>query len=164
MRSMFLDPRRRPAAAALTAAGLLALSGCGGSGDDAATTPPPAQTAQATTGATTFKAVSPTSVAPNVEAGDVLLVDVREDAEWQAGHAADAIHVPLGDVGARLAEIRAAAKGRPVAFICRSGNRSAQASQIAVDAGMPGVLNVDGGMSAWAAAGLPLVPAGGTVL
>jgi rhodanese-related sulfurtransferase len=64
----------------------------------------------------------------------------------------------------RAPALRVKAAGRPIAFICRSGRRSAQAAQIAADAGVAGVINVDGGMGAWADAGLPLVPEGGTVV
>ena len=62
-----------------------------------------------------------------------------------------------------LPRLRARAAGRPIAFICRTGRRSAEAVRLAADAGIAEVVNVDGGMSAWAAAGLPLVPAGGRV-
>ena len=90
-------------------------------------------------------------------------MDVREDGEWAAGRARDAIHVPLAGVERELSRLRARAAGRPIAFVCRTGRRSAQAAHLAVDAGIAEVINVDGGMSAWAAAGLPLIPAGGRV-
>jgi rhodanese-related sulfurtransferase len=158
-----MSAARKLLVAAVAALSLLGAAGCGG--DDSATA------TQATTGveapaaaAATFETVAVTAVAPRVDAGDVLLVDVREDGEWVAGHAPKAIHVPLGDVAERLGEIEKAAAGRPVAFICRSGNRSAQAAQIAVDGGLRNVINVDGGMGAWVSAGLPLDPSDGTVV
>lgn len=83
--------------------------------------------------------------------GGAVLVDVRDDDEWVAGHAPDAVHVPLGEVGA--AEGFA---GRRVLVVCRSGNRSAKAAQALAGAGVD-VTNVTGGMSSWAAAGLPVV-------
>ncbi|PTL59712.1 rhodanese-like domain-containing protein [Paraconexibacter algicola] len=119
------------------------------------------------TGATpdaSFTTVTPAQIAPRAAAGEVLLVDVREDDEWQAGHAGDAQHVPLAEVSGRLDRLRTEAAGRPIAFICRSGNRSGQAARAAVDAGLTQVINVDGGMGAWLAAGLPIVPADGRVL
>jgi rhodanese-related sulfurtransferase len=148
--------RLRAALLAASATALLGAPGCGG--DD-----PPSKPAAERT-ASRFATVSPQQIAPRVEAGEVLLVDVREQAEWDAGRAPGAVHIPLAEVGERLDEIRERADGRPVAFICRSGNRSAQASRIAVDGGVDGVINVDGGMGAWAAAKLPLVPASGTIL
>lgn len=134
----------------------LAVAGCGGD-DEAATAP--AVDAEAA-----FPTVGVDTVAGPVRKGTVLLVDVREPEEWTAGHAPRAKHVPLGEVTDRLEEIRSAANGRPVAFICRSGNRSAQAAEAATDAGLQQVSNVDGGMGAWEAAGLPLVPADGRII
>jgi len=55
---------------------------------------------------------------------DVLLVDVREPEEWTAGHAPGAVHIPLGQLGARYTEIPQ--DGR-VYVICRAGSRSNQA-------------------------------------
>ena len=152
------------AAVALTAAG------CGdddaGSPQAVATIPGTASPGPAPQDAQdgSFTTVTPAEIAPRLVAGEVFLVDVREDAEWEAGRASFATHVPLAEVGDRLDEIREGAAGRPVAFICRSGNRSAQAARTAVDGGVPDVINVDGGMGAWVDAGLPIVPADGTVL
>ncbi len=95
---------------------------------------------------------------------EVLLVDVREKGEWDAGHAEKAIHIPLADVDSRLAEITDQAGDRPVWFICRSGNRSEQAARAARDGGVDDVVSVDGGMGAWVEAGHPIVPSGGTVI
>ncbi len=161
--------RIRMSVLALAAVALTAV-GCGdddaGSREGAATTPgavspgSPPQDAQDAS----FVTVTPAEVAPRLVAGDVFLVDVREDEEWEAGRASFATHIPLAEVGDRLDEIREGAAGRPVAFICRSGNRSAQAAQTAVDGGVPDVINVDGGMGAWVEAGLPIVPEDGVVL
>ncbi len=89
------------------------------------------------------------------EAGEALLLDVREDDEWAAGRAPGAEHVPLGSL--RPAEVPT---GRPVLALCRSGNRSGKAAQVLAAAGVD-VRNVTGGMKAWAAAGLPVVTAAG---
>ena len=84
-------------------------------------------------------------------ADGAVLLDVREDDEWQAGHAPDALHVVLGTLPANPPP-----EGRRVAVICRSGGRSAQATAALVQWGYDAV-NVAGGMKAWAAAGLPVV-------
>lgn len=81
----------------------------------------------------------------------VVLLDVREHDEWAAGHAPDALHVPLGDL--RPGAIPAGAR---VMCICRSGRRSDHATYRLRAAGIDAV-NVAGGMLAWAAAGLPVV-------
>jgi rhodanese-related sulfurtransferase len=88
--------------------------------------------------------------------GDFLL-DVREDDEWQAGHAEGALHIPISDFVARYGELTEAAPqdGR-VHVICRSGGRSAQVAMYLVQQGIDAV-NVDGGMQVWAAAGRPVV-------
>jgi sulfur-carrier protein adenylyltransferase/sulfurtransferase len=77
-----------------------------------------------------------------------LLVDVREDAEFAAGHLEGALHIPLGQLPQRLAEI--GPQAHPV-FICRSGGRSMAACQIALRANIRSPANLEGGMLAWAA-------------
>lgn len=105
----------------------------------------------------TFSRTTADAVADDIAKGRSLLVDVRETSEWDAGHAPTAIHVPLGTVGDELARITRAADDRPIVFICRSGARSAEAAQVAVDGGLEQVSSVDGGMQAWIAADQPLV-------
>ncbi len=85
-----------------------------------------------------------------VDAGIALLLDVREDDEWAAGHAPAALHVPLGD--RPRTHLPA---GRCVLAICRSGNRSATAAAVLLALGSD-ARNVRGGMLAWRAAGLPV--------
>ena len=86
-----------------------------------------------------------------------ILVDVREPAEWAAGHAEGARHIPLAQLGQRQRELPV---GRPIITVCRSGARSARAATILAGQGRE-VSNLDGGMRAWAAGGLPVVTEGG---
>ncbi|QDO87217.1 rhodanese-like domain-containing protein [Ornithinimicrobium ciconiae] len=81
---------------------------------------------------------------------DAVVVDIREDDEWQAGHAPNAIHVPMGTVPDNLDAFPET--DEPVPVICRSGGRSHRVVQWLVHQGFD-VVNVDGGMRAWAAAG-----------
>ena len=83
---------------------------------------------------------------------DALLVDVREPDEWTAGHAPGAVHIPLGQLGARYTEIP---QGGRVYVICRAGSRSSQAAHALAGAGWD-VVNVSDGMNGWAAAGRPM--------
>jgi rhodanese-related sulfurtransferase len=83
----------------------------------------------------------------------VWLLDVREDDEWAAGHVPGAQHIPLGELGARSAEVP---QDELIYVICRSGARSARAAQALAGAGWR-ALNVAGGMQDWAAAGRPMV-------
>lgn len=154
---------RKPLVLLLLIAATALLAACGdddSSGDDSGAAAP----AEPAAAAPAFEETTPAEIAPDVESGDVLLVDVREDEEWDAGHAPDAIHIPLATVGDELDQIEEEADGRPVAFICRSGNRSAEASRIAVDGGLTDVINVLGGMGAWVDAGLPIVPEDGEII
>lgn len=92
---------------------------------------------------------------------DAVLIDVREDDEWEAGHAPDAVHLPLSRLTADDLPPE-----RTLAVICRVGGRSARAVDALRAAGFDAV-NVAGGMRAWSAAGLPVVRddgLGGTVV
>jgi len=98
---------------------------------------------------------------PTVGVGDLsdgdFLLDVREDDEWQAGHAEGALHIPISEFVARYGELTESAPqdGR-VHVICRSGGRSAQVTMYLVQQGVDAV-NVDGGMQVWTTAGRPVV-------
>ncbi|BBY18945.1 rhodanese-like domain-containing protein [Mycolicibacterium litorale] len=82
-----------------------------------------------------------------------LLLDVREDDEWQCGHAADAMHIPMGDVPSRLGEVDPEAT---VYVMCHAGGRSQRVAQYLARNGYRAI-NVSGGMLAWSAAGRPVV-------
>jgi rhodanese-related sulfurtransferase len=86
-----------------------------------------------------------------------VLLDVREDDEWQRGHAADARHIPMGEVPARINEIDPQAT---LYVICKVGGRSQKVAQFLAGNGYEPV-NVSGGMLAWASAGRPVVTDGG---
>ena len=82
-----------------------------------------------------------------------LVLDVREPYEFDEGHVAGTVLVPLATVAARAGEFD---KNAPVYVFCRSGNRSLVAAQTLVEAGYSDVRNVGGGMIAWASARLPV--------
>ena len=79
---------------------------------------------------------------------DVVVVDVREDDEWADGHIAHAHHVVLGTVPDHLDDFA----GEPTYVICKAGGRSLRACEYAAQHGRQ-VVNVAGGMLAWADAG-----------
>lgn len=79
-----------------------------------------------------------------------LLLDVREAAEWRAGHAPAARHIPLGELDDHLGELP---QDQAVVVVCRSGGRSARATTVLTRSGFE-ALNLKGGMMAWASAGL----------
>jgi len=84
---------------------------------------------------------------------DVMLLDVREPHEFAAGHIDGAVLIPMDQLAARQEEL---ATDRTIVCVCRSGNRSGMVTEALVRAGYD-VLNLDGGMLAWAEARLPFV-------
>ncbi|PJJ03136.1 rhodanese-related sulfurtransferase [Streptomyces sp. 2333.5] len=85
-----------------------------------------------------------------------FLLDVREDDEWEAGHAEGALHIPMSEFVARYGELTEAAPADgKVHVLCRVGGRSAQVAQYLIQQGVDAV-NVAGGMQAWEAAGRPV--------
>jgi rhodanese-related sulfurtransferase len=99
----------------------------------------------------TVQEVDPPEAQSAYLAGAVL-IDVREPQEFAAGHAPGAELVPLGQLSL---ELRNLPRDRDILFICRSGNRSGLATQIAERAGYR-ARNVRGGMIAWSRHGLPV--------
>lgn len=82
-----------------------------------------------------------------------IVVDVREPFEWNAGHAPKALHIPLGQLPRRISELP---RDKRIILVCRSGNRSAQATALLTSAGLDAA-NLTGGMAAWARAELAVV-------
>ena len=102
---------------------------------------------------------TPREVAELLLQGDVQLVDVRQPHEYAAGHIAGASHIELQELAAQVDAID---RNRPVVFVCRSGGRSAMATEALSQAGFD-AHNMTGGMLEWAAAGLTMEPADGHV-
>ena len=75
-----------------------------------------------------------------------LIVDVRTDREWNAGHLDGALHIPLADLSKRASEIP---RDRAVATMCEGGYRSALAASLLSRTGVDQVANIIGGMAAW---------------
>jgi rhodanese-related sulfurtransferase len=84
-----------------------------------------------------------------------LVLDVREAAEFAAGHLPRARHIPLGELAKRVDEI-AKFKDKPVIVTCRSGARSGSACRTLKAAGFSNVHNLKGGVPAWEQASLPV--------
>ncbi len=99
-----------------------------------------------------LNSLTPAEAAAAVARGELQLVDVRQPDEVRRARIAGARHIPLGQLKGRLAELD---RGRPVAFVCHSGARSALATRAAAKAGLDAA-NVRGGTSAWTRAGLPV--------
>ena len=97
--------------------------------------------------------------------GGVDVIDVRTPVEFAGVRAAMARNVPLEslDPGAVMKD-RNGSAGEPLYVICQSGARGAKACQAFIDAGYTDVINVEGGTSAWDAAGLPVVRSNKSVM
>lgn len=80
----------------------------------------------------------------------LLLLDVRRSGEYDAGHVAQAINIPLAELAGRIPEIQTS---MPLAVICASGYRSSIAGSVLERSGVSSVINVLGGTAAWKHAG-----------
>lgn len=85
-----------------------------------------------------------------------VVVDVREPAEFSAGHLRDAKNIPLGELSKRMGELDKF-KSKTVIVMCQAGTRSAKAASQFKKAGFNDAFSLDGGIAAWQAQGLPVV-------
>lgn len=85
-----------------------------------------------------------------------LILDVRTEREFAAGHLQDAVLIPVQDLQRRLGELLTH-KQDPVLVYCASGNRSTVAAKLLVDAGFVQVANLRQGIAGWNREGLPTV-------
>lgn len=97
-------------------------------------------------------AIDATAAADLLTTQGAIVVDVRQPREWASGHIPDAIHIPLTELPNRMHQLP---RDKTVITVCRSGHRSALAASTLARAGH-NVLNLRGGLRAWAQAGLPL--------
>lgn len=97
-------------------------------------------------------------VDPRDVPADATIIDVREDYEWEGGHATGAKHITLGTLAERLAELPA--PGEDFYVICHGGGRSNRAATFLREHGYA-AHNIAGGTSAWFAAGLPMTSENG---
>jgi rhodanese-related sulfurtransferase len=91
--------------------------------------------------------------AHSLSAAGALLLVVREPEEWEAGRAPGARWVRLGELAGRVEELP---RDQRIVAVCRSGARSGRATEFLGAQGFD-VVNLAGGMKAWAAAGHPVV-------
>jgi rhodanese-related sulfurtransferase len=86
---------------------------------------------------------------------DALVLDVREQAEYDNGHLLNAKLIPLNKLEERIGEIEKY-RERPIVVVCRSGQRSASAISTLNKQGFAQAYNLEGGVYAWQKANLPL--------
>ncbi len=102
--------------------------------------------------------IEPLDAAARLAQGGVVLLDVRTEEEFAAGHAPLAQLLPVHELAGRVDELDASI---PVIAICRSGMRSQSAAELLAEQGFD-VVNLAGGSLAWEAAGLELIAQDGT--
>jgi rhodanese-related sulfurtransferase len=103
--------------------------------------------------------MSPQQAAELLREDGAQLVDVREPYEHEAGRIAGSLHIELQRLAGEAGTLD---RDRPILFYCRSGSRSAMAADAFAASGYD-ARNLDGGLEAWVAAGLPIEPDGGRV-
>ena len=91
-----------------------------------------------------------------VEAGDAVLVDVREESDWREGHAEGATHLSRGVIELEIEEKIPDVK-KPIICYCGGGSRSALVTESLQKMGYANVRSLAGGLRAWKEAGLPTV-------
>ncbi len=134
--------------AVLLTAMLLVLAACGGA--DSSTTAPALEEIDLSTLPATVDVQTVATVRDNP---DVYMLDVREQWEYDEGHIPGITLIPMGDIPARLDDIPT---DKQVIVTCRTGNRSSQVADYLRQQGFDNIHNMDGGIVAWEAAGLPV--------
>lgn len=99
--------------------------------------------------------VSPAEAVALINREHAVVLDVREDAEFAAGHITAARHIPLGQLQSRLGEL-AKLRDKPIVVQCQGGVRSASACAVLKKHGYSRIYNLKGGIAAWMEAKLPV--------
>src|SRR5437660_8125665 len=83
-----------------------------------------------------------------IDTGDPVIVDVREQDEWDEGHLPGAIHIPRGNLESRI-ETAVPDRSRQVVLYCAAGNRSAFAAKTLEELGYEDAVSLAGGFTDW---------------
>ncbi len=90
-----------------------------------------------------------------IDSGEPLVLDVREQDEWDEGHVPGAIHIPRGNLESRI-ERAEPDRARPIVVYCAAGNRSAFAAKTLEELGYDDVVSLSGGFTDWKRNGFPV--------
>ena len=101
------------------------------------------------------KEVGSTGALQLINHKNAIILDVREEKEFKAGHILNSKLIPLGKIRERIGELERY-REQPVVIVCRSGQRSAAACVLLGKHGFSQVYNLTGGVLAWQKASLPL--------
>jgi len=104
-----------------------------------------------------FYVLSPKGLKAALDAGEpMVVVDVREVSEFEAGHIEGALHIPLRQLAKKLDKLPSD-RNAPLAVICRTGGRSSYGTMALWLLGYRNLRNIMGGMQAWEKEGFPVV-------
>ncbi len=101
------------------------------------------------------KNVGPNEAIALINRQDGIVLDVRTDDEYNAGHIVNSVHIPVGLLSQRIGEL-SKHKSQPIVVTCRTGNRSATACSMLRKQGFDPIYRLAGGVTAWQSANLPL--------
>lgn len=99
----------------------------------------------------TLEQINVAELDERLRGGAVRVVDVRRPGEWQSGHIATALHLPLNDLAEKADDL---SREEPLAVVCAGGFRSSIGTSLLERQGFHRITNVVGGMAAWRAANL----------
>ena len=99
--------------------------------------------------------IDATQARERIESGEPVVIDVREQDEWDEGHIAGAVHIPRGHLESRIERL-APDTSRPVVVYCSAGNRSAFAAKTLSELGYEDVVSLAGGFTDWKRNGFPV--------
>ncbi|KAF0191891.1 MAG: rhodanese [Gammaproteobacteria bacterium] len=105
-----------------------------------------------------FKDIKPAEVIRLINHQDAVVLDVRDDREFENGHIVNAVHVPFALLDGRLDHLDKY-KGRPFVVVCKTGQQSARAGVMLKNRGFEPVFKLGGGMLAWKNADAPVTTA-----
>jgi rhodanese-related sulfurtransferase len=102
-----------------------------------------------------IRGIEPSEATQLLNHQGAVILDIREDAEYQQGYILNSVHIPLRQLQQQLKALEKY-KTKPIITICNSGSRSAQATSLLHKNGFENVYNLKGGILAWKNANLPL--------
>ncbi|MEO1889574.1 MAG: rhodanese-like domain-containing protein [Cycloclasticus sp.] len=103
-----------------------------------------------------YKLISPPEAINLINREDAVLIDTRNKAEFNAGHIADAVLIPLPDIKESADKLNKY-EGKPLLFYCKTGTRSDEACKILSKQGFTNIFALSGGIQSWEDANMPLV-------
>ena len=106
-----------------------------------------------------LKQVSPTELTMQVNRHNAIVVDIRAEADFNKGHITGAKHLPLADIEKQQVASLEKHKAEPIILVCQAGMSAQKAANSLLKQGFSTVSVLQGGMSSWTGASLPVVKA-----